>query len=139
MEYVQTYVETKWPDESHEERQQTERELKLWDASEKREHTEVMEAAERIIEIKPEIELKFKLDDTLIKGPLAAFGNKIHIARLNGRYVVILEGDSFVFDKGFSPVALLQPESFEVVAERLKNKKVDAEFESFMESTQDNE
>uniref|UniRef100_UPI00403FB070 DUF3898 domain-containing protein n=1 Tax=Paenibacillus sp. FSL K6-0276 TaxID=2921450 RepID=UPI00403FB070 len=92
MEYVQTYVETKWPDESHEERQQAERELKLWDASEKREHTEVMEAAERIIEIKPEIELKFKLDDTLIKGPLAAFGNKIHIAFLNGRYESFWKG-----------------------------------------------
>ncbi|MNN28351.1 hypothetical protein D3C81_1419170 [compost metagenome] len=42
---------------------------------------------------------------------------------MNGRYAVILEGDSFVFDKGFSPVELLQPESFEVVAERIMQKK----------------
>ncbi|WP_438498173.1 DUF3898 domain-containing protein [Paenibacillus sp. IHBB 3054] len=61
------------------------------------------------------------------------------IASLNGRYVVILEGDSFVFDKGFSPVELLQPESFEVVAEKLKNKKVDAEFASYLEVNQETE
>ncbi|XMB24881.1 hypothetical protein PaeBR_13285 [Paenibacillus sp. BR2-3] len=61
MGFVQSYVENKWPDESHEERQQTERELELWAASEKRdiqnkwEPAEVIEAASQIIEFKPEI------------------------------------------------------------------------------------
>lgn len=78
---------------------------------------QVAEAAERIVEIKPEIELKFRIGDTLVKGRLAEFADQIHIAQLNGRYAVILERDSFVFDKAFSPVELMQPEPFEVVAE----------------------
>lgn len=58
MGFVQTYVENKWPDESMEERQQVERELEVWAASEKRdiqekwEPMQVAEAAERIVEIK---------------------------------------------------------------------------------------
>lgn len=34
MGFVQNYVETKWPDASNEERQQEERDLELWAASE---------------------------------------------------------------------------------------------------------
>ncbi|WP_223066193.1 DUF3900 domain-containing protein [Paenibacillus caui] len=133
MGCVHNFVETNWPDETHEERQQVERDLELWAASEKRdiqekwEPAEVVEAAEQIIQIKPEIELKFRIGDTLVKGKLADFGDNIHIAKLNGRYTVILEGDSFVFDKGFSPVELLQPEPFQVVAERLIHKQTEEE------------
>lgn len=129
MEYVQTYVESKWPDETNEERQQEEKELELWAASEKRniqekwEPAEVVEAASRIVEIKPEIELKFKIGDVHIKGLLADFGESIHIAKLNGRYAVVIEGDHFIFDKGVSPIELLQPESFQDVAEKLINKE----------------
>ncbi|MBP1999851.1 hypothetical protein J2Z69_000870 [Paenibacillus shirakamiensis] len=135
MSFVQDYVETKWPDESHEERQQAERELELWAASEKREIQErwepiaVEEAAQKIVEIKPEIELKFRIGDTLVRGRLADFNQNIHITKINGKYAVILEGDSFVFDKGFSPVELLQPEPFEVVAERILQKKTQSDDE----------
>ncbi|MCJ8012464.1 DUF3898 domain-containing protein [Paenibacillus sp. KQZ6P-2] len=51
------------------------------------------------MEIKPEIEIKFKLGDTYVKGYLADFGDKIHLTKLRDRYAVIIEGDSFVFDK----------------------------------------
>lgn len=135
MEYVQTYVETKWPDENEAERQQVEKELELWAASEKRdiqdkwEPEQVIEAAEKIVDIKPEIELKFRIGDTLVKGRLADFGDHIHIAKLDGRYAVILEGDSFTFDKAFSPVELLQPEPFTTVAQRILEKKVEEENE----------
>ncbi|CAM2779237.1 DUF3900 domain-containing protein [Paenibacillus sediminis] len=128
MEFVQTYVEEKWPDASHEERQQEEREIELWAASDKRdiqekwEPVQVAEAASRIVEIKPEIEIKFKLGDTYVRGFLADYGDKIHITKLHGRYAVIIEGDAFTFDKSYSPVELLQPESFQVVAERLIHK-----------------
>lgn len=131
MDFVQTYVESKWPDETQEERQQVEKEIELWAASEKRDiqvkwqQEQVLEAAERIVEIKPELELKFRIGDTLVKGRLADFGHNIHIARLEGRYAVILEGDSFTFDKAYSPVELLQPDSFEVVAQRIMEKKVE--------------
>lgn len=133
MGYVQDFVETKWPDETHEERQQAERELELWAASEKRdiqnkwEPEEVIEAASRIIEIKPEIELKFKIGDTYVKGLLADYGDRIHIASFGDRYALVIEGDSFTFDKGFSPVELLQPEPFEQLAERLLDKKWSAD------------
>lgn len=133
--YVQQYVESEWPDETHEERQKVEHELELWAASEKRDIQEkwapeaVVEAAERIIEIKPEIELKFRIGDTLVKGRLADFGDNIHFAKVNGRYAVILEGDSFMFDKGFSPVELLQPEPIETVVERIASKKTERIYE----------
>ncbi|AJS58411.1 DUF3900 domain-containing protein [Paenibacillus sp. IHBB 10380] len=125
MEFVQTYVENKWPDASHEERHQEERELELWAASDKRtlqekwEPDQVVEAASRIVDIKPEIEIKFKLGDTYIKGFLADYGNKIHLTKLRDGYAVVIEGDAFTFDKSYSPVELLQPESFRSVAERL--------------------
>ncbi|WP_237172664.1 DUF3898 domain-containing protein [Paenibacillus lutimineralis] len=65
------------------------------------------------------------MGDTVVKGELADFGNEVHIAKLNGRYAVILEGESISFDKAFSPVELLQPDSFEVVAQRIMDKKVE--------------
>ncbi|WP_435367880.1 DUF3898 domain-containing protein [Paenibacillus lutimineralis] len=37
----------------------------------------------------------------------------------------MLKGDSISFDKAFSPVELLQPDSFEVVAQRIMDKKVE--------------
>jgi hypothetical protein len=125
MEFVQTYVETKWPDATHEDRHKEERELEFWAASDKRilqekwEPEQVVEAASRIVEIKPEIEIKFKLGETFIKGFLADYGDKIHLTKLNGGYAVIIEGDAFTFDKGYSPIELLQPESFRTVSERL--------------------
>ncbi|MFM9279604.1 DUF3900 domain-containing protein [Paenibacillus jiagnxiensis] len=129
MSFVQDYVETKWPDAESEERQQEERDLELWASSEKRdlqekwEPVQVVEAAQRIVELKPEIEIRFKLDDTTVRGLLSDFGGKLHIAKLHDRYALIIEGDSFTFDKGFSPVELLQPESFAEVAERLLQKR----------------
>ncbi|GAB6990000.1 DUF3900 domain-containing protein [Paenibacillus pini] len=129
MEFVQTYVENKWPDATHEDRQKEEKSLELWAAGDKRdlqekwEPIQVAEAASRIVEIKPEIEIKFKLGETFIKGLLADYGDKIHLTKLRDGYAVIIEGDGFIFDKGYSPVELLQPESFRVVAERLLQAK----------------
>lgn len=131
MELVHNYVEQQWPDEQAEERQQVEKNIELWAASEKRdiqdhwETPQVIEAAERIVEIKPEIELRFRIGDTLVKGKLADFGNNIHISRLHRGYAVIIEGDGFEFDKAFSPVELLMPDSFEVVSQRIMNRKRD--------------
>lgn len=131
--FVQDYVETRWPDADNEERQQEERELELWAGSEKRdlqekwEPVQVMEAAERIVELKPEMDIRFKLDDTSIRGLLADFGVKLHITRLHDRYALILEGDSFMFDKSYSPIELLQPEDFSTVVQRLQAKRNDEE------------
>lgn len=107
-------------------RHQEEQWLEAWPASEKRNlqerwtHDDVMQAASHIVDIQPDVEMKFKLDDIQVKSRLADYGSKLHIARLNGRYVVILEGDSFEFDKGISPIELLHPEELDHVLDRIK-------------------
>lgn len=66
-------------------------------------------AAAALVEQKPDLPFTFKLDSVTIKGLLADFGASIHFAKHNGRYLVVIEGDAFQFDKGMSPVELLQP------------------------------
>lgn len=104
------------------------RDIELWAASDKRElqqkwsHDLVVEAATRIVEQQPELDMRFKLDDVSVRGPLSEYGGKLHIARLNGGFVMLIEGDQFTFDRGVSPIELLHPEDFETVVERIRNK-----------------
>lgn len=143
LELVQNYIETKWsgteapslPEgdgeiEETEETiamQQEKQQFDTWAAGEKRElqekwsHEHVVEATKQIVELQPDLELKFRLDDILIKGHMDDYGNNIHIARMNGRYVVLIEGDSFQFDKGVSPIELLHPEEMDEVLRRVGN------------------
>jgi len=147
MEMVQEYMETKWqtpiPEAAAEaeaeavyERlpqgmQQEKQQFDVWAASEKRElqekwtHEHVVEAAARIVELQPELELKFKLDNVAIRGQMADYGQSVHIARHNGRYVVLIEGDAFQFDKGVSPVELLHPEELTEVLKRVGANKTE--------------
>lgn len=112
------------------EQAQEAKEIELWAASDKRNLQEkwspaqVIDASQRLIEEKPELELKFKLDETLVKAKLADYGDSLHIAHINGRYVVLIEGDAFRFEKGFSPVELLQPEELEDVVRKIAEKPV---------------
>lgn len=133
MDMVQDYIEQKWHGRddqpaSLEGRQREEEEIELWAASEQRElqqkwsHEQVAEATQRIVEQQPEVELKFKLDGISVKALLADYGEAVHVAQLNGRYVLLIEGETFQFEKGFSPVELLYPESFDDVARRLADK-----------------
>jgi hypothetical protein len=135
MEMVHHYMETKWQGTEAaggaEETEETaamreeKQQFDVWAAGEKRElqekwtHEHVVEAATRIVEVQPELELKFKLDDVLVKGQMADYGNNIHIARVNGRFVVLIEGDSFQFDKAVSPIELLHPEELDEVMRRV--------------------
>jgi len=104
---------------------QEKQQFDVWAAGEKRElqekwtHDHVMEATKQIVDLQPDLELKFKLDDILIKGHMDDYGNNIHIARMNGRYVVLIEGDSFQFEKGVSPIELLHPEEMQDVLQRV--------------------
>ncbi|MEI7024244.1 DUF3900 domain-containing protein [Paenibacillus sp. y28] len=132
FQMVQDYMEEKWqaaPEYAAEHRQQDEQAIELWACSDKRDlqqrwtHEQVVEATAQIMTHKEDLELKFKLDHISIKGMMADYGDKVHIASLNGRYVVLIEGDSFQFDKGFTPIELLHPEPFEQVAARLAAKK----------------
>ncbi|WP_256759250.1 DUF3900 domain-containing protein [Cohnella sp. WQ 127256] len=144
MEMVNQYMETKWQGadipyhsvENVEETSETEETIAMrqekqlfdvWAAGEKRDlqekwtHEHVVEATKHIVELQPDLELKFKLDDVTIKGHMDDYGNNIHIARMNGRYIVLIEGDNFQFDKGVSPIELLHPEEMQEVLRRLGN------------------
>lgn len=113
---VHEYMEEKWQgQEGGEEREQEAGRYEVWAASEKRELQEqwsqeqVVAAAERLIEHQPDLSVAFKLDSVSVKGPLSEFGQSIHFAVYNGRYVALIEGDAFQFDRSMSPVELLQP------------------------------
>ena len=115
-------------EEESEERQQFEAAMEVWAASPKREiqehfsSEEVIEAAAQIVEHTPEIELAFKADHFSIKGMLADFGENLHIAKVNGRYVVMIEADTLQFEKGFSPIEFLKPDEIHHVIDKIKQK-----------------
>ncbi|WP_374720739.1 DUF3900 domain-containing protein [Peribacillus tepidiphilus] len=116
-------------EEESEEREQFESEMEIWAASSKRElqerlsTAEVVEAAAQIVEHTPDIDLKMKLDHISVNGLLSDFGENVHIAKVNGRYVTIIESDSILFEKGFSPIEFLKPDEWEAVMEKIRRKQ----------------
>lgn len=79
--------------------------MELWATSGKRELQErldtheVMEAIAHIIEYTLDAQLKMKLGDTEITRLLADFGENIHLAKIIGRYVALIEAESIMFEK----------------------------------------
>jgi hypothetical protein len=127
MSFAQQEFEQKYNGPSAE-REQEEASLETWATSPKRELQEkwttdqVMEASSRIVEHAPDIELKLKLDHISIKGLLADFGDKIHLAKVNDKYVILIDGDIIQFEKNVSPVEFLKPsELHEVVDQIIKS------------------
>ncbi|WP_027415679.1 DUF3900 domain-containing protein [Aneurinibacillus terranovensis] len=110
-------------------RTKEEEEMEIWAASPQRNLQEkwgteqVMEANAVLVEQKPDLEMKLKLDHVSVKGLLADFGECIHIARLGDRYVLLIEGDHFQFEKGVSPVELLRPDQMQDVLEKIERKQ----------------
>ncbi|WP_026689672.1 DUF3900 domain-containing protein [Alteribacter aurantiacus] len=102
-----------------------EQSLEAWSNTESRQLQEkwtedqVIEASAPILDRQPEIEMKLKLDHIDVKGLLSDFGDTIHIAKVNGKYVIIIEGESFSFEKGASPVEFLQPDTLDNVLKRI--------------------
>lgn len=105
-----------------------EQEMEVWEASPKREiqerltPTEVVEASAQIIEHTPEIELKMKLDHVAIEGLLADFGESIHLAKVNDRYVLMIEADTVTFEKGVSPIEFLKPGDLQELIDKIQNR-----------------
>ncbi|KQN97214.1 hypothetical protein ASF12_23135 [Paenibacillus sp. Leaf72] len=113
---VQQYMDDKWDGVTEStERHEEANAIEVWAHSEKRDIHEywsldqVASASAALVDQKPDLPFTFKLDSVMVKGLLAEFGTKLHFAKHNGRYVVVIEGDSFLFDKGKSPIELLQP------------------------------
>jgi len=112
--------------------QQEKQSFEVWAARDKRDlqetwgHEQVLEAAALLTGQKDDLELKFKLGGISVKALLADYGCRLHIARHNGKYVVLIEGDQFEFDKGMSPIELLSPEPIEQVINRIGESDGDA-------------
>ncbi|GGD67504.1 DUF3900 domain-containing protein [Paenibacillus nasutitermitis] len=126
---VHEYMDEKWQGQEGEEREQEAQRFEIWAASEKRElqeswtHEQVSAAAEQLVEQQPNLSVAFKLDGVSVKGPLAEFGRSIHFATYKGRYIALVEGDAFQFDRSVSPVELLQPPDLLEVLEQLGQPK----------------
>jgi hypothetical protein len=127
IEMVRGHMEETFEPES-EEMEQLENAMEIWAASDKRELQErfepeqVIEAAAQLIEHTPELELKMKLDHISVKGLLADYGDSIHLAKVNGKYVIMIEADTITFEKGFSPVEFAKPDEIGTVVERIRQK-----------------
>jgi hypothetical protein len=121
------YIEQTFPDEP-EERQREEEAVELMAASPKRtlaekwDHETVMEAAQIIAESQPQLELKLKLDHMSVKTLLADYGTQIHIAKSNGRYLILLEGEMLEFERGVSPVEFLKPKQLHEIVRELEQR-----------------
>jgi|GEM_PF-204657 len=104
------------------------REFEMWAAGEKRQlqekwtHEDVLGATAHIVEYQPDLELKFKADDISVRAKMSDYGESIHIARMNGRYVLLIEADNFQFEKGMSPIELLHPDDIEQVLARMRGR-----------------
>lgn len=131
-EILRTQVKTMVEEHFHEvladnsvELQQFEQEMEVWEASPQREIQErltteqVVEATAQIVEIAPETELKMKVGETSIKGWLSDFGESIHLAKVNGKYMLLVEADTVTFEKGVSPIEFHRPEDWKTVVERI--------------------
>ncbi|MDQ0270460.1 DUF3900 domain-containing protein [Cytobacillus purgationiresistens] len=127
MHMVQEHAQETFADNS-EEMQQFEESLEIWEASEKREIQErldthqVMEAAAQIVEHTPEAELRMKIGNTSVKGLLSDFGDHVHLGKINGRYVLLIESESIVFEKGVSPIEFHKPDDLTGIIEKINNK-----------------
>ncbi|MBD1381737.1 DUF3900 domain-containing protein [Metabacillus arenae] len=128
MDMVQEHVLESY-EENSQERQQFEHEMEIWEASEKREIQErltteqVVEASSHMVEQTPDLELKMKLGETSIKGLLADFGENIHLGKINGRYVLLVEADSIQFEKGVSPIEFHKPDDLHEIIQRISKKE----------------
>ncbi|CAH0347448.1 DUF3900 domain-containing protein [Bacillus sp. CECT 9360] len=130
MNMVQEHVYETFEDNS-EELKQFEEDLEIWEASEKREIRErldtnqVVEAVAQIVEHTPEAQLKMKLGETEIKGLLGSFGDTIHLGKINGKYILLVEADSITFEKGVSPIEFHKPDDLQGVMEKIRKKGMD--------------
>jgi len=126
VEMVQQFMDTKWQAVDEEvdhtasvERAQEQQAVEIWAASEKRELQEwwspeqVQEANYNLIAQKEDLTMSFKLGNVTVKGLLSDFGDSVHIAKHNGRYVAVIESDFIQFEKGMSPIELLAPPQLE--------------------------
>lgn len=128
MNMVQEHVHETFADNS-EELQQFEQAMEVWEASEKREIQErldthqVIEATAQIVEHTPDAEMRMTIGNTSVKGLLSDFGENVHLGKINGRYVLLVDAESIVFEKGVSPIEFYKPDDVMAILERIRQKE----------------
>lgn len=133
VEMVHQFMETKWQETESTERAEQENAIEVWAASEKRELQEwwsqeqVEEANYSLIQQKEDLQMSFKLGSVTVKGLLSDFGLSVHLAKHNGRYVAVIEGDAIQFEKGMSPIELLSPPELEELLPVIGTKSMERE------------
>lgn len=133
LEMVQQHMTDKWQDDTSPLRKEEEEAVEIWAASEKRELLErwtpeqVFAASAVLVEQKEDLGLSFKLGGVQVKGLLSDFGSSLHFARHNGKYVAVIEGDFFQFERGISPVELIHPPELTQVMEVIGQNTADGE------------
>ncbi|KMZ40582.1 MULTISPECIES: DUF3900 domain-containing protein [Bacillales] len=138
------HIEYTYPEES-EERVREEEAIELIAASPKRElaekweHETVMEAMQIITDRQPEVELKFKLDHMQIRTLLADYGTNLHIAKVNGRYLVLLEGEQLQFERGMSPVEFLKPKALTDIVKEIEERSQNVTYTPMSTPTEDDD
>ncbi|MGK5508230.1 DUF3900 domain-containing protein [Brevibacillus formosus] len=138
------HIEYTYPEES-EERIREEEAIELIAASPKRElaekweHETVMEAMQIITDRQPEVELKFKLDHMQIRTLLADYGTSLHIAKVNGRYLVLLEGEQLQFERGMSPVEFLKPKALTDIVKEIEARSQNVAYTPVSTPTEDDD
>lgn len=124
IEIAQQHIAATYQEESPE-RVKEEQYIEAWSNTPVRELQEkwtpeqVVEVSAPIVEHEPETVMKLKLDHVDVKAMLSDFGETVHIAKVHGKYVILIEGDSFTFEKGVSPVEFLKPEPLEEVLKKI--------------------
>lgn len=128
---VKTLVEDHFEEifaDNAEQLQQFEHEMEIWEGSEEREIQErlsteqVIEATQQIVELAPTTEFKMKVGETSVRGPLADFGESVHLAKIDNKYVLLLEADSITFDKNVSPIEFHKPDHIEQIIQKIIDK-----------------
>lgn len=132
-EVIKTQVHTMVQDHVNEvytsdstEKQEMEERLESWSVSETRElqeqlnHHQVVEATAAITAHIPDSKTTIKLGDVVVKFPLEVYGTNVHLAKLNDRYVLVVDAEQVTFDKHASPIEFLKPDHLEAVIQRMQ-------------------
>ncbi|MDQ0884254.1 DUF3898 domain-containing protein [Peribacillus sp. V2I11] len=83
---------------------------------------QAVEATAQIVEHTPEANLRMRLGSTSVKGLLADFGDSVHLGKINGKYVLLIESDIIEFDKGVSPIEFHGPDDLMEIVEKISRK-----------------
>lgn len=60
---------------------------------------------------------------TSVKGSFSDFGENVHLGKFNGRYVLLVDTDSTVFEKGVSQIEFHKPDNVMAFLERIRQKE----------------